>query len=217
MSGNTTVDIAREQLIDQLAAAIDIKDSGSILRFGTAAQTRAQAAAGRHAGRRPQPGHRRRRAVALRDADGAQGLRRDAAGGEAELLPAHLHQGRRRGHRDHPEIRGRARPGGGDRRQAGHPPHQADGGRGAAGATLHRHARLVPCAGRPHRRRRARPGPTDAEHIPAMVAAAERGDSPIAAQNLRDRPRGARRAGPPRARPAPDPAGGYAGACPRCG
>ena len=45
MSGNTTVDIAREQLIDQLAAAIDIKDSGSILRFGTAAQTRAQAAA----------------------------------------------------------------------------------------------------------------------------------------------------------------------------
>jgi hypothetical protein len=82
---------------------------------------------------------------------------------------------------------------------------------------LHRHARLVPCAGRPHRRRRARAGPDRRRAHPAMVAAAERGDSPIAAQNLRDARAGARRAGPPRTRPAPDPAGGDAGACPRCG
>jgi uncharacterized protein YaaN involved in tellurite resistance len=45
MSESNSIEPTRQETIERLAAAIDIRDSGTILRFGAAAQTRAQAAA----------------------------------------------------------------------------------------------------------------------------------------------------------------------------
>ena len=138
-------------------------------------------------------------------------LRHARPGGKARLLCPRLQQGRLRDRQGRAALRDHQGPGRGGRRPARRPPHQAAGGCREAGAAVPRHARLVPRAGRPHRRRRhgagaGRPG-GGARHGTRGRGRRQRGRPAAARPALRPR-----RAGAAGARPAADPAGGDAGA-----